>query len=83
MNFHYDSKKKIKTTMSAGITSCRLSIDSAAKKDDVDKEYKNLQKKADDALYEAKFLGKNRFSIYSAARSEEYSKIRSEYTRNR
>jgi diguanylate cyclase (GGDEF)-like protein len=83
MNFHYDSKKKIKTTMSAGITTCRLSIDSAAKKDDVDKEYKNLQKKADDALYEAKFLGKNRFSIYSSARSEEYSKIRSEYTRGR
>lgn len=83
MNFHYDSKKKIKTTMSAGITSCRISIDSAARKGDVDKEYKNLQKKADDALYEAKFLGKNRFSIYSAARCEEYSKIRSEYTRNR
>ncbi len=83
INFHYDSKKKIKTTMSAGITSCRLSIDPSAKKDDVDKEYKNLQKKADDALYEAKFLGKNRFSIYSASRSEEYSKIRSEYTRGR
>jgi len=83
INFHYDSKKKIKTTMSAGITSCRLSIDPSSKKDDVDKEYKNLQKKADDALYEAKFLGKNRFSIYSASRSEEYSKIRSEYARGR
>jgi diguanylate cyclase (GGDEF)-like protein len=83
INFHYDSKKKIKTTMSAGITTCRLSTDSAAKKDDVDKEYKNLQRKADDALYEAKFLGKNRFSIYSSARSEEYSKIRSEYARGR
>jgi len=83
IKFHYHNEKKIRTTMSAGITSCCLSIDSASKKNEVELEYKNLQKKADDALYEAKFLGKNRFSIYSASRHAEYSKIRSQYTKSR
>ncbi len=79
MNFNYDTKKKIKTTMSAGITSCRISLQSATKKDEINKEFKNLQKKADDALYEAKFLGKNRFSTYSPEKCDEYSIIRSQY----
>lgn len=83
VRFHYQNEKKIKTTMSAGITSCRLNINASAKKVDVEKEYKCLQKNADDALYEAKFLGKNRFSIYSAARDAEYCKIRSQYTKSR
>jgi diguanylate cyclase (GGDEF)-like protein len=83
VNFHYQNEKKIRTTLSAGITSCRISISSSAKKDDVEKEYKSLQKKADDALYEAKFLGKNRFSIYSAVKQDEYPQIRSQYTKSR
>lgn len=83
VHFHYRNEKRIKTTMSAGLTSCCISIDSSLKKDYVQKEYKALQKKADDALYEAKFLGKNRFSIYSPSRHNEYSKIRSQYTRSR
>lgn len=83
IKFHYKNERKIRTTMSVGITSCKLSIDSGAKKDEVDLEYKNLQKKADDALYEAKYLGKNRFSVYSASRQDEYSKIRNQYTKSR
>jgi len=83
INFQYNNEKKIRTTMSAGITSCRLKIDTVAKKEDVAQEYKNLQKNADDALYEAKFLGKNRFSVYCDARNAEYSKIRKQYTRSR
>jgi len=82
-HFHYLNEKKIRTTMSAGLSSCQLKITSSAKKDEIVKEYKNLQKKADDALYEAKFLGKNRLSIYSESRHDEYSKIRSQYTKNR
>lgn len=82
-HFHYQNEKRIKTTISAGLTSCSISIDSSLKKDYVQKEYKALQKKADDALYEAKFLGKNRFSIYSPSRHNEYSEIRSQYTRSR
>jgi len=83
VHFHYRNEKRIKTTMSAGLTSCSISIDSSLKKDYVQNEYKALQKKADDALYEAKFLGKNRFSIYSPSRHDEYSEIRSQYTRSR
>lgn len=83
VHFSYRNEKKIKTTMSAGLSSCCISMDSSAKKEYVQKEYKSLQKKADDALYEAKFLGKNRFSIYSPARNDEYTRIRSQYTRSR
>lgn len=83
INFHYKNEKKIRTTLSAGITTCNLSIDSASRKKDVRQEYKILQKKADDALYEAKFLGKNRFSIYSASKNQQYPEIRSQYTKSR
>ncbi len=83
INFHYNNEKKIKTTLSAGITSCRLDLHSSDRNHSVQKEYKNLQKKADDALYEAKFLGKNRFSVYSASRHDEYPKIRSQYTKGK
>lgn len=83
MSFHYQNEKKIGTTLSAGITTCNLSIDSTNKKNYVQQEFKDLQKKADDALYEAKFLGKNRFSIYSASRYNEYPEIRNQYTKSR
>ena len=83
INFNYRDQDQIAATMSAGISFCRLSIDYADKNEDVQQEYKNLQKKADDALYEAKFLGKNRFSIYSASRDEEYIEIRNQYIKSR
>ena len=77
LTISYRNKKIIRTTMSAGITACRFNIDNQTKKSDVSTVYKKIQKKADDALYEAKFLGKNRFSVY------EYSKIRMQYVKNK
>ncbi len=79
----YNKRKKVYATMSAGISSCCLSIDPSVQKDEVKNEYHILQKRADDALYEAKFLGKNRFSIYSPSRQNEYMKIRNQYTKSR
>lgn len=82
-SIRYSSRKKLSATMSAGISSCCLNLESAVRKDEVKREYRTLQKRADDALYEAKFLGKNRFSIYSPARQNEYMKIRNQYNKNR
>jgi len=81
INLGINNETNIKTTISAGITSCNLNINSTKKKDSIEKEYKNLQKNADDALYEAKYLGKDRYSIYSSSKHEEYLKIRSQYSK--
>ncbi len=77
--FQYQDENDIKVTLSAGMTSCSLKISNSYKKENVQLEYKGIQKRADDALYEAKFMGKDRYSIYSDLKSDEYSKIRSKY----
>ncbi len=82
-SFRYENEKTIHTTLSAGITTCNIKIDSSDAYSIVQQEFRDLQKKADDALYEAKFLGKNRFSIYSASRFSEYSEIRNQYVKSR
>ncbi len=49
------------------------------KSPDIENSFKRLQNEADDALYEAKFLGKNRYCIYSKDKENEYPHIRERY----
>lgn len=74
--------EKLKVTVSAGIS--HLSYIFKGSKDIQDTiiegYFKDLQCEADDALYEAKLLGKNRYCIYDSTRQNEYHDIRSEYS---
>ena len=49
---------------------------------DIENSFKRLQNEADDALYEAKFLGKNRYCIYSKEKENEYPHIRELYIKS-
>lgn len=72
-------------TVSAGISSLSLKVEEIQKLSDteIDAFYLEMQKQADDALYESKALGKNRYSVYSQERKAEYSNIRSAYVKQR
>jgi diguanylate cyclase (GGDEF)-like protein len=81
--FDYGDEKDLKVTISAGISTCRISVATACRQNNIQEEYKELQKKADDALYEAKSLGKNRFCIYSYTKHDQYQQIRSQYIKSK
>lgn len=82
VSFDYLDQSNIKVTISAGISTCRISVATACRQNNIHEEYKELQKKADDALYEAKSLGKDRFCVYSQAKHDQYQQIRSNYIKN-
>lgn len=79
------NKENIKCTLSAGIASITYTFDSSNRKVTDEKGiellFKDLQRKADNALYEAKYLGKNRFCIYADEKKDEYNKIRKLYSK--
>jgi len=81
IKFCYNENSEICVTMSAGISSSKIKVTKNLDCSEIDWEYRILQKKADDALYESKLLGKKRYSIYSDKRNNEYASIRSEYNR--
>jgi len=74
--------EKLSVTVSAGISHMhyRFNKNKKVEDSDVKKRYLDLQKKADNALYEAKFLGKNRYCIYSGKKKAEYVRMREAYT---
>jgi two-component system, cell cycle response regulator len=82
LQIDYDGEK-LKITVSAGVSHLIY----AFKKDchlvdtEIEKYYKDLQKKADNALYEAKYLGKDRYCIYSDSKKYKYSKMRKLYSK--
>lgn len=79
--FCHESESSICTTLSAGISTTKIRVSGAISSSDIDNEYRLLQKQSDDALYESKLMGKNRLSIYSSERREEYPEIRRRYCR--
>ncbi len=81
LSFSHDTDNDIRTTLSAGISSMKLKITGLVNMEELEKKYRKIQKQSDDALYEAKFLGKNRYCIYSPAKTREYSEIRRKYSR--
>ena len=73
----------LKITVSAGISTMDYAVpeNMIINEASVADSFSRLQVEADDALYDAKFQGKNRFCIYSADKKEEYLKIRKLYVK--
>ncbi len=74
----------IKVTVSAGVSELiyDLSNSNIIINGSIEKDYENLQSQADDALYEAKYLGKNRFCVYDVTKAEQYRHAREAYVQN-
>jgi diguanylate cyclase (GGDEF)-like protein len=77
--------KTLKVTLSAGLSSFLYRFDKKKiiQDSEIQDYFKTLQSEADNALYEAKYLGKDRYCIYSKEREEEYRKIRKQYTQKK
>ncbi|MFC1504148.1 GGDEF domain-containing protein [Spirochaetota bacterium] len=75
--------KDVSVTISAGISTNIWKYEEIKKsaKKGAEEIYTRLQKEVDDALYEAKNLGKNRYCIYDG--SKNYQEIRDDYIKNR
>ncbi|HOO70217.1 MAG TPA: GGDEF domain-containing protein [Spirochaetota bacterium] len=74
--------QKLKVTVSAGVSSLLYSFNEKRIMESfIEDLFKQLQTEADNALYEAKYLGKNRYCIYSEDKKNEYVKIRKIYTK--
>ncbi len=82
LNLKYNNKEK-KITVSAGISSLVYTFSNTKITDEQEIEllYKDLQRKADNALYEAKYLGKDQYCVYSDEKKDEYQKIRKLYVK--
>ncbi|MFC1671178.1 GGDEF domain-containing protein [Spirochaetota bacterium] len=83
-NSHVECEgKKLKVTLSAGASLYvfKLEGNKIVNNKTIQKEFKNLQAQADNALYEAKFLGKNRYCFYDDSKKDEYEKIRDQYSK--
>ena len=84
LNIQYNNKK-LRVTISGGASYFafnfgeKIQISSL----DVENSFKKLQSEADDALYEAKYLGKDRYCIYSKEKADEYPVIRELYSKSR
>ncbi len=75
--------ENLKVTVSAGISSIAFRFVEQKILDNkkLEEDYQKLQYEADNALYEAKYLGKDRFSVYDPSKKEEYAKIRKLYVK--
>ncbi len=74
--------KTLGVTISCGLSTLKyiFDCDRMVKDIEVDQNFKQLQQEADNALYESKYLGKNRYSTFTANRSSEYEIIRKMYS---
>jgi len=77
-----EGDKELSVTLSAGISNFTYTFDGPEEINDgtIEDRFKELQNQADDALYEAKSLGKDRYCIYDPERAEAYEKIREGYS---
>jgi two-component system, cell cycle response regulator len=73
--------QKLKVTVSAGISTLTYSFSNKKKIDDDETEnyFILLQQEADDALYEAKNCGKDRYCIYDKSKKDDYAVFRDSY----
>jgi diguanylate cyclase (GGDEF)-like protein len=72
---------ELRVTVSAGLAQMVYAFSGckAINEKEIEGCFSELQMQADNALYEAKYLGKDRYSIYSPDKVEEYKKIRKKY----
>lgn len=82
LQISYQSQK-LSVSVSAGFTEYLHVFNDSFIIDDqaMEQEFKRLQTQADDALYEAKSLGKDRYCRYSPDKKEDYCRMREAYCR--
>ena len=70
-------------TLSAGVSSMEYTFGDSSLIDDrhTEESFSILQREADNALYQSKYEGKDRYSIYDPAKKEDYSRFRMLYTK--
>ena len=75
--------KGVTVTLSSGISTLQYFLGGSKIIDDAEirKLYEDLRSRADDALYEAKSLGKNRYCRFTEEKALEYARLRQEYSR--
>lgn len=74
----------LRVTLSAGLTSMKYSFapEVSIKDDETEEIYRTMQSQADDALYEAKSTGKDRFAVYAPENEEAYKEYRRTYRKS-
>jgi len=74
----------LSVTVSAGLSCRTIGVNAllCIRDEEIERLYTEIQCEADDALYEAKSSGKNRFCIYSKERKDIYRSCRREYEKN-
>jgi diguanylate cyclase len=84
MSFHSPHiDKNFRMTLSAGIATYKYFFQNSKMVDEekINHAYEHLQVSADDALYEAKALGKDRYCVYSENKKAKYSEFRKSYAK--
>ncbi len=76
-------KNLVSVTMSAGVTSLGYNMEEirSIEQNSIERLYQTLQMEADHALYEAKFLGKDRYAVYAKDKAEMYLAVREQYNK--
>ena len=71
----------LKVTVSAGLSTLEYVFSEEKKINDSEIEncFKKLQCEADDALYMAKYKGKDQYCIYEKGKEKEYLEVREKY----
>jgi diguanylate cyclase (GGDEF)-like protein len=76
-------KKELSVTVSAGLTFRAIDIGKSIviHESDMTQIYSEIQHEADDALYEAKYKGKDRFCVFDPDKKDEYVRMRELYVK--
>lgn len=74
----------ISVTVSSGASVLLYNLNDRQIRDsEIQSAFERVQNEADNALYDSKFSGKNRYTLYDAKRSDEYHDIRAKYSRSK
>jgi diguanylate cyclase (GGDEF)-like protein len=79
------NNEELGVTVSAGVSMMEYHFehDQHISPEQIEEMYLEMQRHSDDALYEAKYLGKDRYCKYDPSKKDEYVIIRKEYDKNK